>query len=48
MEDQGSAVTEGEGDRGPGLVGEDSDEVSASSLIAAFFVLRAPYKLTQL
>lgn len=26
MEDQGSAVTEGEGDRGPCTVGEESDE----------------------
>ncbi|TNN84382.1 Protein FAM3C [Liparis tanakae] len=31
MEDQGSAVTEAEGDRGPGTVGEESDEVKAQT-----------------
>lgn len=29
MEDQESAVTEEDGDRGPSTVGEESDEVSA-------------------
>ena len=30
LEDQGSTVTEEDGDRGPGTAGEESDEVSAS------------------